>query len=303
LTSTRHLTTTQDSESSLRLLRAVRVAHQHNQWAQGLSFIVSAALAVAGLVGGSRPAATATIALVGLAWAVFYRLLMAPWAENYLRIAATLQEKFDTDVLGLPWNRVLVGDQIPDEDVSRLARSFRGDPDRLPGYYVIADTAPPYGVLFCHKQNLAWGSRVRRRFAQLVAAFAILWSVFGVVFVLSTGGTVSRLLSGWFVPSLGLLLVCMDAYRVQVASSRERTRVLGLVRAVLEGPASPLISDDAAFTAFARQVQDTLFTMRRVQPRLPHWYFKRFHDQDESDFNVEKEKLQTSFPPAGHPVP
>jgi hypothetical protein len=301
--STRHLTTTQDNELSLRLLRAVRVAHQHNQWAQGLSLGVSAALAIAGLMSRSHPAATATTALLGLAWAVFYRLLMAPWAEHYLRTAATVQERFDTEVLGLPWNRVLVGAPIDDDEVSRLSRRFRDDPDRLPGYYLIADAAPPYGVLFCLVQNLAWGSRIRLRYAQLVATFAILWSSFGVVFVLSTGGTVSRLLSGWFVPSLGLLLVCLDAYRVQIASSRERTRVLGLVRAVIDDRASPLITDHASLTSFARQVQDTMFTMRRVQPRMPHWYFKRYHDQDELDFKAAKKMLESRFPPVKHPAP
>jgi hypothetical protein len=297
LTSTQHLRTTQNSASSLRLLRAVRVAHQNNQWAQVLSFLVSAALAVAGLLTRPQPTAIATVALIGAAWAVFYRLLMAPWAERHLRTAATLQERFDTEVLGLPWNRIAVGDPISDEEVNRLARRFRGDPDRLLDYYVVADTAAPYGALFCLEQNLAWGSRVRLRFAQLIATFMILWSVFGVVLVLSTGGTANQLLSGWFVPSLGLLLVCLDAYRVQIASSRERTRVLGMVRAVLDDPASPLITNTAAFTMFARQVQDTLFTMRRVQPRLPHWYFKRFHDKDEGDFEVKRDTLEGRFPP------
>lgn len=50
--------------------------------------------------------------------------VMAPWAERYLRIAATLQEMFDTDVLGLQWNSVAVGNRIGDDEVSRLSRPF-----------------------------------------------------------------------------------------------------------------------------------------------------------------------------------
>ncbi|WP_435153372.1 S-4TM family putative pore-forming effector [Micromonospora aurantiaca (nom. illeg.)] len=303
MTSTQHLRKTQNSASSLRLLRAVRVAHQNNQWAQGLSFLVSAALAAAGLLSRSEPTATATVALIGTTWAAFYWLLIAPWAERHLWTAAALQERFDTEVLGLPWNRIAVGDPISDDEVNRLARRFRGDADRLLDYYLIADAAAPYGVLFCLEQNLAWGSRVRFRFAQLAATFMILWSVFGVVLVLSTGGTVNQLLSGWFAPSLGLLIVCLDAYRVQIASSRERTRVLAMVRAAFDDPASPLITNATRFTTFARQVQDTLFTMRRVQPRLPHWYFKRFHHQDKSDFEVKRDTLEDRFPPFSLTVP
>ncbi|NED53823.1 hypothetical protein G3I24_23355 [Micromonospora aurantiaca] len=287
----------------MRLLRAVHVAHRNNQRAQGLSVVVSVALAVGGLMSWSQPAATSTIALLGATWAMLYQLLMAPWAEHYLRTAATLQEMFDVDVLGLPWNRVAVGDRISDEEVSRLARRFHGDPDRLRGYYLIADTASPYGVLFCLEQNLAWGSRIRRRFAHLVATFAFLWSAAGVVLAISTGATANRLLGGWFVPSLGLLLVCLDMYRIQIGSSRERTRILGLVRATLDDPESPLILDTALFAAFARQVQDNLFHMRRVQPRMPYWYFRRHHDADRIDFEVKRRTLEARFPSVHQPAP
>jgi hypothetical protein len=303
LTSTWHLGTTQDSESALRLLKAVRVAHQNNQWAQGLSFVVSAGLAAGGLVIRNHLGATATIAVLGAAWAAFYRLLMAPWAEQHLRTAATLQEMFDVEILGLPWNQVAVGDRIGEEEVSRLARRFRGDQNQLRGYYLIANAAAPYGVLFCLEQNLAWGSRIRRRFAQLVGTFALLWSAVGVVHALSTGGSVNRLLGGWFVPSLGLLLLCLDMYRTQVASSRERTRILRLVRSVLEDPGSPLIPNAASFAAFARQVQDTLFHMRRVQPRMPYWYFRRYHDADKADFEVKRRTIEASFPSVRQPAP
>jgi hypothetical protein len=168
---------------------------------------------------------------------------------------------------------------------------------------LIADTAAPYGILFCLEQNLAWGSRIRRRFVQLVASFALLWSALGVMLAISAGETVNRLLSGWFVPSLGLLLVCLDVCRTQIASSRERMRILGLVRAALDDPRSPLITNTRSFSAFARQVQDSLYHMRRVQPRMPYWYFRRYHDADKADFEVKRRILETRFPSARLPEP
>lgn len=131
--------------------------------------------------------------------------VMAPWAERYLRIAAALQEMFDAEVLDLPWNNVAVGNRISDDEVSRLSRSFRGSEDRLRGYCLVVDAAAPYDVLFCLEQNLAWGSRIRLR--------------------------------------------------------------------------------------FAREVQDTLYQMRRLQPRLPTWYFRRYHDQDKGGFQIGMQEL------------
>jgi hypothetical protein len=296
LTSTHSIAGRQDAITARRLLKAIAVAHLHNQRAQAASFGVSIVLAVAGLLTGPGSRYGAAVALSGALWAAVYKGVVAPWADRYLRIAATLQEMFDADLLGLPWNRITVGDRIGDDDVSRLSRRFRGDEDRLRGYYLVASAAAPYDVLFCLEQNLAWGSRVRLRFAQLMLGVLVLWSAAGVLYTLATGATVSRLVVGWFVPSLGLLLLCLEMYRTQMASTRERLRILGLVRGVIDEPSSPVIATPAALTIFARQVQDTLYYMRRLQPRLPTWYFRRYHDQDESDFRVKMQELEARFP-------
>ncbi|MDG4834230.1 S-4TM family putative pore-forming effector [Solwaraspora sp. WMMD1047] len=286
----------QDSVAALRLLRAIAVAHLYNQRAQALSIGVSIALAIGGLLTGPASRYGAAVALGGAIWAGVYKGAMAPWSERHLRIAATLQEMFDADLLSLPWNRVAIGDRIGHDEVSRLSRRFRGDEDRLRGYYLVASAAAPYDVLFCLEQNLAWGSRVRLRFAQMMLGVLVLWSATGVLLTLAAGATVSRLVVGWFVPSLGLLLLCLDMYRTQMASTRERLRVLGLVRAVIDDPSSPAIATPAALTFFARQVQDTLYHMRQLQPRLPVWYFQRYHDQDKFDFQIRMQELEARFP-------
>ncbi|MEU8179082.1 S-4TM family putative pore-forming effector [Microbispora hainanensis] len=286
----------QDSAAAIRLLKAIAVTHTYNQRAQALVFGVSIAVAVAGLLTGPDTGYGTSVALIGALWAAVYKGVMEPWAERYLRIAATLQEMFDTDLLGLPWNHVAVGDRIGDDEVSRLSRRFRGDDSRLRGYYLAANAAAPYDVLFCLDQNLAWGSRIRLRFAQMILGVLVLWSVAGVVFTLATGATVSKLVTGWFVPSLGLLLLCLEMYRTQMASTKERLRILGLVRAVIDEPSSPTITTSASLRLFVRQVQDTLYHMRRLQPRLPTWFFQRYHDQDKADFQIRMQLLEARFP-------
>ncbi|MFY1652152.1 S-4TM family putative pore-forming effector [Solwaraspora sp. WMMB762] len=293
-----HIADRQDSAAALRLLKAVAVAHFYNQRAQALSFGVSITLAVAGLLTGLDSRYSAAVALAGALWAAVYAGVVRPWAERHLRIAATIQEMFDTDLLSLPWNQVAVGNRISQEEVSRISRRFRGSEDRLRSYYLVARARAPYVVLFCLEQNLAWGSRIRLRFAQMMLSALALWSAAGILFTLATGATVSGLVVGWFVPSLGLLLLCLEMYRTQMASTRERLRVLGLVRQVIDEPSSPAIDTPAAVKFFARQVQDALYHMRRLQPRLPEWYFRRYHDQDKFDFQVKMQELEARFPQA-----
>ncbi|WP_461775338.1 S-4TM family putative pore-forming effector [Streptomyces sp. UC4497] len=286
----------QESAAAIRVLKAVSVAHLRSQRAQTLSIGLSVALAVAGPLVGPASRYGAAITLAGTLWAALYKAVMAPWSERHLRTAATLQEMFDTDVLGLPWNSVAAGSRIGDDEVSRLSRRFRGDEGRLRSYYLVADTAEPYDLLFCLEQNLAWGSRVRLRFAQLMLGVLVLWSTAGVLFTVAVGNTVGQLVTGWFVPSLGLLLLCLEMYRTQMSSIQERLRVLGLVRAVIDEPTSSVLSTPGLLIGFARQVQDTLYQLRRLQPRLPVWYFRRYHDQDKSDFRIRMEELQKRYP-------
>ncbi|GAA4237799.1 hypothetical protein GCM10022254_51110 [Actinomadura meridiana] len=297
MTSIHPITNRQDSVEAIRLLKAVAVTHLYNQRTQALSFTISIVLAVAGLLTGPGSQYGPAVVLIGALWVAVYKGVMAPWAERYLRSAATLQEMFDADLLGLPWNRVAVGDRISEDEVSRLSRRFRGDENRLRGYYLVAETAaPPYDLLFCLEQNLAWGSRIRLRFSQVMLGTLVLWSITGVLITLAIGATVSTLITGWFVPSLALLVLCLEMYRTQMASTRERLRVLGLVRVAIEEPSSPVLATSASLTLFARQVQDTLFHMRRLQPRLPTWFFQRHHDRDKADFQVRMQLLEGRFP-------
>lgn len=117
------------------------------------------------------------------------------------------------------------------------------------------------------------------------------WCAAGVVTGVVTESTVGSLISIWFVPSLGLLLSCWDIARAQLYTTRERTRVVSIVREVMAAP-STRIADDRAFTVFARQVQDVLFLARRQQPRTPQWFFRRFHDDDMVDFKFKMRALE-----------
>ncbi|MEU7587346.1 S-4TM family putative pore-forming effector [Micromonospora sp. NPDC049230] len=288
---TRRIDELQNNARSLLLFRAIAVAHTYTQRAQAASLLMSLVVASLGVVAKvAQPALQPAASIVGALWAGVYAVVLAPQIGRHLHISATLQEMLDTDLFGLPWNAVLVGERLSEEELSRLSRRFRGDDARLRDYYLVASVAAPYDVLFCLEQNLAWGSRVRRRFAAGLLAVVAVWCAVGVAVGLLTESTVASLVSVWFVPSLGLLLACSDMARAQILTTQDRTRVLGLVRAEMES--SRATADEQAFVAFARQVQDVLFAARRQQPRMPQWFFRLFHDDDLADFRYKMHVLE-----------
>ena len=277
----------QNSPDSVTLMRAIAVAHRRAQRAQTSSLIVSGALAALSVLAALVPSAATVIALLGAAWAVIYSVLVVPWSYGGLRLAATLHEMFDVDLFELPWNPVMAGPRLSTEKVSRLSRGFRGNEDELRDYYLVPDLPYPKDMLFCLEQNLAWGPRVRRRYAYTLAYLAGVWCVAGVVVGFVRHLTVADLIMVWFVPSLGLLLLCLDMYRTQIGAAREREIALNELRA---RRGEPHVEED--WVAFARQLQDVIFQSRQRYPRVPHWFFRRFHDSDRTDFQLAMRQLE-----------
>ena len=163
----RRINQSQNNDRSLILFRAIAVAHRYTQRAQAVSLLMSLVVASLGVVAKvALPPLQPAVSIIGALWAGVYAVVLAPLIGRHLYVSATLQEMLDTDLFDLPWNAVLVGERLSEDELSRLSRRFRGDETRLRDYYLVATVAAPYDVLFCLEQNLAWGSRVRRRFGR-----------------------------------------------------------------------------------------------------------------------------------------
>lgn len=291
------LATRQNTDRSLDLQRAIAVTHKRAQWVHTTALTVSLLVAALGLLARLEPKAIPAVSLVGALWTAIYAIALAPWAARYQRTSATLQEMLDTSLFGQPWNRVLVGPPVPEELVSDLSSRYRDREEWVRDYYIVAVVPAPYDVLFCLEQNLAWGSRVRQRYGQLLASVAGIWVLAGLVIGFATGVRVPALISAWLVPSLGLLLLCLDTYRTQLANTRERTRVRELVIGLTADQHGPRLTPGPEWVALARQIQDVLFILRRQQSRTPAWFFRRYHDRDKRAFEYRKRVLEERLGP------
>ncbi|WP_261565296.1 S-4TM family putative pore-forming effector [Frankia gtarii] len=289
--------TRQNSERILDLHRAIAVSHRRVQAVHAVALSVSLAVAALGVLAQLRPSTVPAVSLAGAVWTAIYAIALTPGAVRFQRASATLQEMLDTELFGVPWNRVGVGDRIPEDQVSDLKSRYRSDDRRLRDYYLIAAVPAPYDVLFCLEQNLAWGSKVRLRYAQALLSLALLWVAAGLVVGFAVGLRLPALVSGWFVPSLGLLLLCLDVYRAQLFNTRERDRAREIVAAAEADSARAPLSPGPEWDILARQVQDLLFNLRRQQARTPVWFFRRFHDRDKRDFEYRQRLLERRFSP------
>jgi hypothetical protein len=288
------------------LLRATAVSHARVRRLAALRMTISAGLAVAGLVTVFAGAAAAkplsvTVSVVGVLWALAYSLGLASWAGRELRRAALLQEAFEVRFFHLPWNCILAGDEVTPEDVRHLSGRFRGGADGLPDHYDMPVLPSPFDVLARQQQNLAWGGRVRRRYAHLVMLGLTSWAALGLITAMLRNSTIIDLFVQWCVPSLGLFMLGWDTFREQRTVAADRKRVCGHSRARCLQLAPVNLDPEVQhqLCLMARQVQDQLFLSRQRAPRVPAWFFRRYYAQDSSDFTAGLAEARRTLITAG----
>ncbi|WBB72604.1 S-4TM family putative pore-forming effector [Micromonospora sp. WMMD1128] len=273
----------QTEPGMMSMLRAMSVCYSRAQRLDGLRTSASAGIAGAGATVAFTGVSTTVVTALGALWAVTNALGLASWSRGQLRRAATIQEMFDVDLFGLPWNEVAAGERVTAPEISRLDRAFRGTERYLRDYYEIPDLPAPYDVLACQQQSLGWGARLRRRYAHTVLAVVAAWAATGVVYGVLADLTVAHLLLAWFVPSLGALLLGVEIYRGQRDVAVERDRASAVVNERITSAVRDA-SAAADLLGVARQVQDLLFRTRCTQARVPNCFFRRFHAADRVDF-------------------
>jgi hypothetical protein len=204
---------------------------------------------------------------------------------------------FEAELFRLPWNTALAGPQVRPEDASRLSKKFKGR--RIADEWDDMPNLPrPFDVLARQIQNLGWGSRIRRRYANVVLTSVVVWTIAGAVVGASGGLTISEIVLRWFIPSLGGLLLGIDTFRQQRAVAKERDRVCAFAEdeTLKAAHRSNEAATENALVVLSRQVQDTLFSTRCRAPRAPsRLFYLQYYRSDEVDFRAPVQRLATAF--------
>src|SRR6266851_1954518 len=226
-------------EDMLRLQRAAAASHQRGQLIEAIRVNAAVALAVAGIVVTLVGHGRSVVSIMGAAWFVVSAFFLRRAAATTARQGALLQEMFDTSLFHLPWRSTVAGDPVPEPDVAQLARRLRPgcakDQRIRAGWYDPTDGVRyPYDVLIAQEQNLGWDARLRRRYAALVVAAALIWSGLGLVAgMLIANATIVGTLLSFFIPSLAIYQIALEIWTGQQRVSTERQRLTQEVTAEL----------------------------------------------------------------------
>lgn len=277
----------QNAAWSITLLAAQRQLYSEvKRWRRARAWSVTL-MAVLGVIATLfAPALLKILGPIGAALAV------GQWGASLVekqrgKMAANIQEQFDTTVLQLPWNPAL-GRKLDAEDVAAAAARFKGSRDKLADWYSLPDGVPhPLDSLLCQRTNLRWDATLRRAYANTMLAVLIL-----LVLVILLAGVARNLSLGEFLlallPSSGAFLLGTETVRAHRQHSADQLDVKRQVESLWEksrGNPRDVNSRDL------RPIQDRIYGLRVAAPSVPDEFYWRKREQFELEMRTATERL------------
>lgn len=274
----------QNTEPFQRLFRAFTFHYRRaSRWRSLRTFGTVGLALAAPVVTILAPGSSAILGALAGGWVLVARTFLARREGDERRRAAVIQEQFDVELFGLPWNEGVTGKQVAPDDVADAAR--RVDAAGL-DWYPDADRLPwPVDVVLCQRGSAVWGRRTHAAYATVLAVAAASWFAAGVTLAAIRAMSLSAYLVGLFLPSQPAFLDAADLWQ----SHRRRAAA----KLAIEACADELVDKHAAGAVVTvddcRALQDKTFLLRAEGPPVPGWFYRlrRGRDQHAMDAGVD----------------
>lgn len=206
-------------------------------------------------------------------------------------VAARIQERFDTYVLDLPWNKTLAGAKPDMEDINILCRKFfesvENSKNNLVNWYnpKVSTVAHEKGVLLCQRMNLYWDKSLRESVNSRVKFVLIIWCLFILIIALYQDLSVGSLLLTAIIPLLPVLSYAARLIKENRTSIVTLTRLKDMLEEAWDSAEKNALTIERL-----REVQNEIYQHRKTnRPVSDRFYWKRKDKHEESSqYSIEK---------------
>jgi len=216
--------------------------------------------------------------------------------------AAKIQELFDTSVLNIKWNNILVGEKPTDEEIFRYSEKYKkrhSDFGILKNWYSakIGEIQSDVAKIICQRSNCTYDYAIRDSFSN--AIFIVL--VITLLFLLFIGFVKGFTLQSFFLlvvfPLLPAILLLFKTIKENNASKK----ALDDLRSIIESLWSKLLLDNKIdINLKAREIQDKIFLNRKNSPLIFDWYYNKKRKQLEKEMGFSVDKLVQQYKKRKH---
>lgn len=212
--------------------------------------------------------------------------------------AAKIQEKFDTDVFGLPWDNINVGSKPDTGLILNKSKKFVKKHPSYTGFFdwyttKAASFRYPEAIVFCQQQNLYWDSSLRKDIVILSKV-----TLFFLVIIMFVLGVFNDFTFRNFVTNVVLLLlpICLFFYKI-ITEHNDTIKEMDRLREINENLIESTVSSNSLsvdFLSQCRQLQTAIYNHRKSARPIPNWlHKKRKDDQEEESADRMQQYLDT----------
>jgi hypothetical protein len=298
------ITITQDTPLQLARLAAQRQLYSTAKKVFAFHTIVSGPVAVASaLLAMTLPQTKAVVALWAVTVSVLDLACLTPWQKRLRERAALVQEAFDCDVLGIPWNPLKAKSRPTPEMLKEQAERYERWASTMPtlnGWYPASVGKLPQhlGRLACQRANCWWDAEQRRRYAiWIVACVAV---AFAVVLITATLYKLSfdEFVLKVFVPLGPTLLLGLRQYFEHIDAAARLDRLRDYAEAAWKDGLAG--RRPAELELDSRRLQDEILESRRRSPFVWDRVFRGLQPAQNKQMNFAVDEMVAEAKRAGH---
>lgn len=286
----------QNSDWCLKLLAAQRQLYSEAKALRRWRTWSAAAVMIIGLiVSAFIPGVLTIVGVAGGILAVPERLIAA-LEGHCTKMAANIQEQFDTFVFPLTWNQIVVGRKVDAEEIDAAQARFSASREELHDWYSPTEGLPhPLDILACQRTNLRWDNHLRLRYARgLTVALGCLALATLAIGIARNLNLLSFVLA--YLPSLPAFLAGIDAAQAHHRHASEQLELKEMVEELWESGRHDLrnvkVSD-------CRIIQDSIYRLRVCAPPIPDWWYWRYRSQFEKGAKQAVDKMKQDLDLSG----
>jgi hypothetical protein len=222
--------------------------------------------------------------------ATFIELFCEGKTSKLKNLAASIQEKFDTNVLYINWNKMLIPQKPDHELIFRYYNKYikRNTLDDLYGWYsneiLAVDTN--IATLLCQRTSCNYDFALRERYSKNMLLLACFTFLFLFILAGHFEITISQFILNVLLPLLPVLVLVSK----QISSNKEAIENLKELKELIEDKLAIVKIGDAIDNHLLRQIQDKIYLHRINSPLLPECLYNMMRRESEGAMNFSIEQ-------------
>jgi len=206
---------------------------------------------------------------------IFGEKVLEMYIDRNKKTAASIQEKFDTSIFGIPENELLNSIFIDHDIIREYSKKDKKSTKKVTmvtNWYSckIEHLHTNVAILFCQRMNICYDQNIKKKYNILLISLSILTFASLLIIALINDFSLKKFIIEVILPSIPIFSF---TYK-EINTNLESVDNLQKLREIIEEKLNTLSINDEVEVEELRNIQDRIFHNRILSPLIPDFIYK-----------------------------